>query len=275
MRLRNDHLLDQITGKTMRSCTLLPAAFLLCLMLMAGPGLAGSELAQTQDYGSTDDDDLMAELGADYGGQDGSIADPLEPWNRLMFTVNDKLYFWVMEPVARGYAAALPEPWRNSFDQAFYNAATPVRLVNDLLQFRPVDAAQELGACVINTLFGFGGLLKPSEGIAALKPEPPDTDAGLTLGTWGIGHGFYLFWPILGPSSLRDSVGTVGDGFLHPLYYIEPWEVDVAVKAGEGINFVSLNLDRYEELQEEALDPYTAFKDFYEQYRKRALDVDD
>jgi len=241
----------------------------------AQPAVPQAQVQQTPN-GEAADQDVMAELGADYQESDqASIADPLEPWNRLMFTVNDKLYVWVMEPVARGYAAALPETWRNSFDQALYNAATPVRLVNDLLQFRPGDAAQELGSCVINTLFGFGGLLKPSEGIATLNPEPANTDAGLTLGTWGIGHGFYLFWPILGPSSLRDSVGTVGDGFLHPLYYIEPWEVDAVINAGEGINTLSLNLGRYEELQEGALDPYTALKDVYEQYRKRALDVDD
>ena len=256
----------------------------LCLVLVAvcavpsglvqaadvGPGPAGSESVQTAGPGA--EDDLMAELGSDYGepGQQ-AIADPLEPWNRLMFQVNDKLYFWVLHPTAEGYAAVMPRPWRESFANAFDNAASPVRIVNDLLQGDVVQAGQELGACFINTVFGLGGLLEPSRGIPALTPDPPDTDTGLTLGSWGIGHGIYLFWPVIGPSSLRDTVGKVGDGFLHPVYYFTPWEWDIGLKAGDGVNILSLNLDQYQDLKDGALDPYTAFKDGYIQYRKKAL----
>jgi phospholipid-binding lipoprotein MlaA len=236
--------------------------------------LAENNQTRSENYGPGDD--LMAELGMDYDDpKQPAIADPLESWNRIMFQVNDKLYFWVMHPVARGYAATLPEPWRKSFGNAFENLATPVRAANDLLQGKLVRAGQEVGSCLINTLFGFGGLLKPSEGIAALQPDPPDTDGGLTLGTWGMGHGIYLFWPVIGPSSLRDSVGKVGDSFLQPLYFIAPWEVEVGVKSGEGINYLSLNLDQYEDLKEGALDPYTALKDGYIQYRKSALNSDE
>jgi phospholipid-binding lipoprotein MlaA len=250
---------------------------------MAGPGLAAetslalaeSEQTKAQDPGSNEDNDLMAELGADYADQGtDAIADPLEPLNRLIFQVNDRLYVWVLDPVARGYAAAVPEPWRESFGHAFYNVATPVRLVNNLLQGRPVNAARELGSCVINTVFGFVGLLEPAKSIEILRPQPPDTDAGLTLGTWGLGHGFYLVLPVLGPSSLRDSVGRVGDVYLDPLDYVSPWELALGLRAEERLNAMSLRLGQYEDMKESALDPYTAFKDGYIQYRQRALEAD-
>ncbi|MFO7876926.1 MAG: VacJ family lipoprotein [Desulfovermiculus sp.] len=267
----------------MRTYTILSAGLLLCLMLMAGPSLAGetnlalagAEQTQTQESGSDAENDLMSELGADYAGQDtDSIADPLEPLNRLMFQVNDRLYLWVLDPAARGYAAAVPEPWRESFGHAFYNVATPVRLVNNLLQGRPVNAAREVGSCVINTVFGFAGLLEPAKSIEILRPQPPDTDAGLTLGTWGLGHGFYLVLPVLGPSSLRDSVGRVGDVYLDPLDYVSPWELALGLRAEEKLNALSLRLGQYEDMKESALDPYSAFKDGYIQYRKRSLQAD-
>lgn len=267
----------------MRTCILLPLGLCLGLMLMAGPGLAGetnltlagAEQTQTRKSESSLENDLMAELGTDYAEQDReAIADPLEPLNRVMFQVNDRLYVWFLDPVARGYAATVPEPWRESFDQAFYNVAMPVRLVNNLLQGRPVNAAREVGSFVINTVFGFVGLLEPAKSIEILTPQPPDTDAGLTLGTWGIGHGFYLVLPVLGPSSLRDSVGRVGDVYLDPLDYVSPWELALGLRVEEKLNAMSLRLGQYEDMKESALDPYTAFKDGYIQYRQRALEAD-
>ena len=254
-----------------------------CLLLMAGMCLAenpsgGSPVATTKVEQEADqdlvsaEDDLMAELGEDYPDSDiGTIADPLEPWNRLVFQVNDKLYVWILDPVARGYAATVPQPWRESYANAFYNVATPVRMVNDFLQGKPVQAFQELGSFVINTVFGFGGLLEPAEGIEFLQPDPPDTDTGLTLGTWGLGHGIYVVWPVLGPSSLRDTVGKVGDSFMNPLSYVSPWELSVGLKSGERVNALSLRLGEYQDFKESALDPYSAFKDGYIQYRQKAL----
>lgn len=267
----------------MRTYTILPVGLVLCLMLMAGPSLAGetnlalagSEQTQTQESGSDAENDLMSELGADYADQDAeAVADPLEPLNRVMFQVNDRLYLWVLDPVARGYAATVPEPWRESFDQAFYNVAMPVRLVNNLLQGRPVNAAREAGSFVINTVFGFAGLLEPAKSIEILTPQPPDTDAGLTLGTWGLGHGFYLVLPVLGPSSLRDTVGRAGDVYLDPLDYVSPWELALGLRVEEKLNAMSLRLGQYEDMKESALDPYTAFKDGYIQYRQRALEAE-
>lgn len=267
--MRNRLLLGCFTG----ICLLLMAGMCLAESPSGGTALATSKAEQGSDQAlESARDDIMAELGADYSDSDiEAISDPLEPWNRLVFQVNDKLYLWILDPVARGYAATVPQPWRESYANAFYNVATPGRMVNDFLQGKPVQAFQELGSFVINTVFGFGGLLQPAEGIEFLQPDPPDTDTGLTLGTWGFGHGIYVVWPVLGPSSLRDTVGKVGDSFMNPLSYVSPWELSVGLKSGERVNALSLRLGEYQDFKESALDPYTAFKDGYIQYRQKAL----
>ncbi len=96
-----------------------------------------------------------------------------------------------------------------------------------------------------------------------------DRDFGQTLGKYGIGDGFYVIWPFLGPSSFRDSIGMAGDSFVTPEDYITPlfWD-SVGVQAYEKLNDVSLKIGDYEDFKESAIDPYIAMKDAYYQYRK-------
>ena len=102
-------------------------------------------------------------------------------------------------------------------------------------------------------------------------PEPSAEDTGQTLGKWGLGPGFYIVWPVLGPSSLRDSVGKVGDYFLDPVNYVDPHTLATGLKVEEKVNSVSLRLGEYEDLKEASLDPYVAFKNAYYQYRQKLL----
>jgi phospholipid-binding lipoprotein MlaA len=148
------------------------------------------------------------------------IPDPLEPFNRAMFTVNDKLYFWVLKPVARGYSTVIPEPIRLSVRNFFNNVATPIRLVNSLLQFKMKSASNELVRFGINSTIGILGLYDVAKDEMGIKMQ--DEDFGQTLGVWGAGPVFYLYWPVLGPSNVRDSVGFVGDYFLDPVNYVNP-----------------------------------------------------
>ena len=94
-----------------------------------------------------------------------------------------------------------------------------------------------------------------------------DTDLGQTLGVWGIGQGFYIVWPILGPSSPRDSMTIAGDYFLYPVSYISPWYAWLGVRTYKEVNATSLRIGDYEALKEAAIDPYVAFRDAYVQYR--------
>lgn len=198
-----------------------------------------------------------------------SVRDPLEPINRAIFVFNDKVYFWVMKPVAQGYRAVAPEPARVSVRNFFSNLTTPIRFANNLLQGRIRNSGTELLRFVINTTIGMVGLFDIAKRDFGLDRR--DEDLGRTLGTYGLGHGFYIVLPLLGPSSVRDAAGLVGDAFLDPVNYLEDLEVILAVKAFKAENEVSLRIGDYEDLKESAVDPYTALRDAYVQHRARKV----
>jgi len=198
--------------------------------------------------------------------EEGGIVDPLEPWNRAMFTVNDRLYFWVMKPTANLYNFFIPEWGRIRVRNVVNNVAFPVRFVNSILQLRFHAAVAELGRFVVNSTAGIGGMYE----IVKANPKigTGDKDFGQTLGRYGISDGFFIIWPVLGPSSFRDSVGLAGDYFLTPENYITPTIDSIAVQGYEKVNGVSLRIGDYEDFKESAIDPYIAMKDAYYQYRK-------
>jgi phospholipid-binding lipoprotein MlaA len=198
------------------------------------------------------------------------IADPLEPFNRAMYHFNDKLYFWVLKPVAQGYRKVVPEVARIGVGNFFANITFPIRFVNCLLQVNFRGAASELGRFVINTLWGIGGLLDLASH-QDINLSKQDEDFGQTLGVFGLGQGFYINWPILGPSSPRDTLGLVGDIFLHPIYYLAPWDVSLGIRTYEKVNDTSLSIGDYESLKEAAIDPYVAIRDAYVQYRQKKV----
>lgn len=198
------------------------------------------------------------------------IADPLESVNRVTHEFNDKLYFWAIKPVAQGYKAVVPEPARISVKNFFSNLGFPARFISCLLQADLSGAATEAGRFTINTIWGIGGLLDPSAG-KELDLQKQDTDLGQTLGVWGVGQGFYIVWPVFGPSTPRDTVTIVGDYFLYPVYYIQPWYAGTGVSAYEIINSASLKIGDYEALKDAAVDPYVAFRDAYVQYRYKRV----
>lgn len=198
------------------------------------------------------------------------IADPIEPFNRAMNHFNDKLYFWALKPVAQGYKTVVPEPARIGVKNFFSNLGFPARFVSCLLQTDFSGAATEVGRFTINTLWGMGGLLDPASN-DNLDLQKQNTDLGQTLGVYGVGHGFYIVWPILGPSSPRDSIIIVGDYFLYPPWYIYPWYVSLGVSAYELVNNTSLRIGEYESLIGAAIDPYLAIRDAYIQYRLKDI----
>jgi phospholipid-binding lipoprotein MlaA len=198
------------------------------------------------------------------------IADPLEPFNRAMFHFNDKLYFWVLKPVAQGYGKVVPEVARVGVRNFFSNIASPIRIVNCVLQARFVGAVKELGRFAVNTIWGIGGLMDLASDNAVNLPKQ-DADFGQTLGVYGLGQGFYINWPIFGPSSPRDTVGLIGDSFLYPFIYLVETDVLIGIKAYETVNSTSLSIGDYESLKDAAVDPYVAIRDAYVQYRLKKI----
>jgi phospholipid-binding lipoprotein MlaA len=194
------------------------------------------------------------------------IADPLEPVNRVFFVFNDKLYFYVLKPTAKVYNAVTPELLRIGVKNAFHNLRYPIRLVSCLLQGKGGDALRETGAFLLNSTLGMLGLFDLAKNHESLKTH--DEDLGQTFGAWGAGHGFYLVLPVLGPTSLRDGVGDVGDSFLDPVTYVTPWENSLEIKGYDKFNNVALTLGDYEAIKEAAIDPYIAVRDAYAQHRE-------
>jgi phospholipid-binding lipoprotein MlaA len=198
------------------------------------------------------------------------VADPLSPWNRAMFHFNDKLYFWALKPLARGYKAVAPDFIRTGVKNFFRNITTPIRLVNCMLQAKGKGAAVEFSRFIVNTTIGVLGFGSPADKYPLLAP-PDAEDLGQTLGNYGLGNGFYLVWPILGPSTLRDSIGRAGDFFLDPVSYVEPAEASMGIRGFDMVNNTSFRIGDYESLKKAAIDPYTALRDVYLQVREKKI----
>lgn len=199
-----------------------------------------------------------------------TIADPLEPINRIFFAFNDKLYFWLLKPIAKGYSKVVPEPARVGVRNFFSNLLTPVRVVNCVLQGKFKGAGTEVLRLIINSTVGFLGFqdVAKQEGHLKIQQE----DLGQSLGVYGLGPGIYINWPIFGPSSLRDTVGMIGDAFLDPINYaVTRTKYNIAVKGYDKVNKTSLTLGDYESLKKAAVDPYVAVRDAYFQYRRNLI----
>jgi len=197
------------------------------------------------------------------------IADPLRGWNEAMFVFNDKAYFWVLKPAAQGYSKVMPKPARKGVKNFFHNLLMPVRFVNCILQGKGKAATGEFGRFMLNSTVGVLGFGDPAAKYPALNPDAEDL--GQTFGRYGIGNGFYIVWPILGSSTLRDSLGDVGDWFLDPVNYVDPLLARYSIRTGDTINTTSLRIGEYESLKDAAIDPYTAFRDAYLQYRQEKV----
>ena len=198
------------------------------------------------------------------------VSDPIEPVNRAFFNFNDKLYFWVLKPVSKGYAYIVPYSARRCVRNLFSNITTPVRLVNCTLQTDFGGAWVETERFVINTTVGVAGFGDPARN--RWNMEKRDEDLGQTLGWYGLGTSIYFDWPILGPSNVRDTVGYVGDLFLDPINYVVPnYGYSVGIKAYETVNGTSLRKGEYENFKDAAIDPYVALRDAYSQYRRSQI----
>jgi phospholipid-binding lipoprotein MlaA len=198
-----------------------------------------------------------------------TIPDPLKPINQVLFQVNDKLYVFFFRPVAIGYKAVVPQRVRVGMRNMFVNVLFPVRFVNCLLQGKVEGAFSEMGRFLLNTFCGGIGFVDVASEGGAFKRY--DEDLGQTLGVYGVGPGFYIFWPVLGPSSSRDTVGLVGDYLLTPLTYIETTGALIGVFVFWQLNDISLRVEDYDAFRRAAIDPYAAMKSAFYQNRKAEI----
>lgn len=195
--------------------------------------------------------------------------DPLSGYNRMMTNVNDKIYTYVFDPLVNGYRYVVPQKGREVIANVFDNLMFPVRFINNILQFKFKNAGEETLRFIANTIVGFGGI----SDVATTYYKIPrhDEDFGQTLGYWGVGKGFHIVLPILGPSNLRDTVGRVGDFFTKPINYVETKEALYGVNILESGNEMAQNPNSYENLKKDAVDLYPFLRDAYEQRREHLI----
>ncbi len=200
------------------------------------------------------------------------IADPLEPWNRFWFGFNDIFYMHIANPVYSAYDYVMPDQVQGGLSNFFNNLLFPVRFVNALLQGKVQLAGVEFGRFMINTTVGMAGFIDVAARHKTVVPYTRDgEDFGQTLGAWGVGQGFYVVWPILGPSSARGSVGTAVDFFIDPTFFLDPTYISTGVRAGLEFNDLNSVLALYGDAKSVAVDPYVAMREAYAAYRKQQI----
>jgi len=154
---------------------------------------------------------------------------------------------------------------RNFFSHLFF----PQRFANCIFQANFKGAGIEFSRFVVNTTIGLGGLFDPSAKLFGLQKY--EEDLGQTLGTYGLKQGVFINWPILGPSTMRDSLGMIGDFFLDPISYVISAEVYFEIQSYKTVNNTALRIGDYEAFKDAAIDPYIGIRDFYIQYQQQRV----
>ena len=199
-------------------------------------------------------------------GVEPSPHDPWEPFNRSVFEFNEGLDAYVLKPVVAGYRFVLPEFIRDGIYNFFSNYSDIYTALQNLLQGKPGDAFSDLMRVVVNTTFGLGGLIDMATPGGLPKHKE---DWGQTFGVWGIPSGPYVVLPFFGPSSVRDTFGTVAD---LESDYLFGYVKDIGLRNSiTGLRVVNARNTYYEAgdlLDGAAIDKYSFIRDAYIQRRE-------
>lgn len=198
-------------------------------------------------------------------------ADPLETVNRKVYRFNTEADRLVLKPLAKGYTKVVPVLARRGVTNFFANLNYPTVVINDFLQGKFRQGGQDFLRFVMNSSYGIGGLVDVGSNIGL---PANNEDFGQTFGHWGVGPGWFLMVPFVGPSDNRDAVGSVAGIFTTPTYYL-PGRYDVPKYSVSALQVVNLraNLLGTDSLLESQFDPYIFIRTAYLQHR-RALVYD-
>ena len=201
-----------------------------------------------------------------------------EGTSRAIFKFNMGFDNVILEPIAKGYNK-LPEPIKNGTSNFTSNIATLLSIPNHLAQGNLRGAGNATASFLINSTIGIIGLANPAEkmGLSAQKE-----DVGQTLGSYGIGPGCYFVLPILGPTTVRDSVGIIADTFVDPFAHVTWREKELfgtsgnqldylTVKGTTAVDFRADNETNFDSLEKNSIDLYASFKSLYLQNRENKI----
>ena len=220
------------------------------------------------------DPEVPVELDDSYdvpGSLVADVNDPFEPVNRVIFGFNEVVDLLILRPVSHAYRAVVPQPLRTGVSNALHNFATPIIFANDILQGKPERAKTTAIRFLVNSTAGFGGLV---DAAAAAGLPSHSEDFGQTLAVWGARPGAYIVLPVLGPSTVRDTVGMVADTALHPATWLM-WDLAFIERSSPVLAYtVSTHeayLDEAQALRSTSPDSYATVRDIYAQ--RRAADI--
>ena len=201
-----------------------------------------------------------------------------EKLSRGIFEFNQVVDKAVLKPIAKGYSK-LPEPIKNGTGNFTSNLATLLTVPNHLLQGQWRSAGESTASFLINSTIGILGFANPAEKLGLKNQQE---DVGQTLGTYGVGGGCYFVLPILGPTTIRDTVGMVADTLVDPFAQITLREKEILSISGSKIDYFSVmgasavdfradNIKNLESLEKNSLDMYAAIKSLYLQNRAKKI----
>ena len=205
------------------------------------------------------------------------VKDCFEKLNRATFSLNMSLDKAIFKPVAKGYRS-LPSPVRTGTSNALNNISSLITIPNNILQGEFKAAGVNVGRLAINTTVGILGIFDVAEKMGFSEYEKEDY--GQTLGKWGVGAGCYVVIPVLGPSTVRDSVGSFlnvlgGD----PYYNVSTHgnneyltdKVFMTTKVISGVDFRAKNLESIDNLEKNSMDFYASVRSLYLQDRQQKI----
>lgn len=194
--------------------------------------------------------------------------DPFEPANRVMFEVNEAIDKAVLQPIAEAYRDVLPKPVRSGIRNVLGNLRAPTILTGDLLQGNVTRARETLGRFIVNSTIGIGGIVDVGR---RYDVHGHSEDMGQTLAVWGVGEGFFMFVPLLGPTTARDLVGFATDIYTNPQSLIGQGQIlDVWNYTRLGMTVVDTRealLEPFDMVRKTSLDPYATLRSAYRQRR--------
>jgi len=226
--------------------------------------------------GSTGSEDLK-----DSGSN--TTSECFEGFSRAMFKLNHGLDTAIFEPVAKGYRA-LPAPIRKGTGNAVDNLRSLLTFSNNILQGDFRNAGNTAGRFLINSTVGILGFFDPAAKLGL--EEKGKEDFGQTMGTWGVGSGCYFVLPILGPTTVRDAAGRLGNFFLDPVYHVtHNSEIHnefignsnysehnyYYYRGTDSVDFRAKNIESWDSLEENSIDLYASLKSLYLQNRKQKI----
>lgn len=221
-----------------------------------------------------------------FAGSDGEIGlskkvkptkDCFEKVNRASFALNQGLDKVIFKPVAKGYRS-LPSPIKSGTSNVLTNLSNLITIPNNILQGEFKTAGINTGRLVVNTTVGILGIFKVADKIGF--PEYVKEDYGQTFGKWGMGPGCYLVLPVIGPTTIRDTVGSFANVMGGDPYYnlsvngnneYLDGKLYATTKLISAVEFRAKNIETLDNLEKNSVDFYASVRSLYLQDRENKI----